>query len=422
MRWYEQAGTPEISFDEHYDAAAKTFTLTLRQHTKPTPCQPEKKPFLIPVAMGLLGGDGEELHSETLILDTAEKTFTFTDIKDPPTPSLFREFSAPIKLKGQSRDRLAFLAAHDTDLFNRWDALQQYATLTLLDDIAAYQAGKPYTLDPGLRDAIAAILKDARLDPAFAAVAILLPTESLLADEMETADPDAIAEVRQAAIAALGTALHAAFLAAYETFGHADPADVSGTAMAHRALKNAALAYLTTAGDTSLAATQYAQAANMTGTLAALANLTKTSDIHRDNALAAFHAKWQHNALVLDKWFALQAIATAPDTLARVQTLTQHPDFDMRNPNRVRSLIAYFTGNQQKFNDKSGAGYKILSDAIIALDPKNPQLAARLCSTFGNWRRFDAQRQGLMRAEIERILATANLSANTFEMASRALA
>jgi aminopeptidase N len=422
MRWYEQAGTPEISFDEHYDAAAKTFTLTLRQHTKPTPCQPEKKPFLIPVAMGLLGGDGEELHSETLILDTAEKTFTFTDIKDPPTPSLFREFSAPIKLKGQSRDRLAFLAAHDTDLFNRWDALQQYATLTLLDDIAAYQAGKPYTLDPGLRDAIAAILKDARLDPAFAAVAILLPTESLLADEMETADPDAIAEVRQAAIAALGTALHAAFLAAYETFGHADPADVSGTAMAHRALKNAALAYLTTAGDTSLAATQYAQAANMTDTLAALANLTKTADIHRDNALAAFHAKWQHNALVLDKWFALQAIATAPDTLARVQTLTQHPDFDMRNPNRVRSLIAYFTGNQQKFNDKSGAGYKILSDAIIALDPKNPQLAARLCGPFGNWRRFDAQRQGLMRAEIERILATANLSANTFEMASRALA
>ena len=207
MHWYEQAGTPEISFEEAYDAAAKTYTLTLRQNTKPTPGQPEKKPFLIPVALGLLDKSGEDIVAETVILDQPEQKFVFENIAEPPVPSLFRNFSAPIKLLGQSRERLKFLAAHDGDLFNRWDSLQQYATLVLLDAIKDHQNGKAFVLDEGLRDAVAAILQDAEKDPAFAAEALILPGESLLADSLDVVDPDAIHAVRGAARAALGEAM-----------------------------------------------------------------------------------------------------------------------------------------------------------------------------------------------------------------------
>ncbi|OYY05490.1 MAG: aminopeptidase N [Acidocella sp. 35-58-6] len=422
MTWYEQAGTPEISFDEHYDAKARRFTLTLRQHTRPTPGQPEKQPFLIPVAMGLLNPTGEEGMADLLILDKAEKTFTFINIPAPPVPSLFRNFSAPVKLLGQSRERLAFLAAHDTDLFNRWDALQRYATLCLLDAIAEYQADKPFVLDAALKDAIARILTNAAQDPAFAAEAILLPGESLLADEMSVVDPDAIHAVRNAARAALGTALRTEFSAAIREFGNCAPHDLSGHAMGCRAVKNAAIGYLAAAGDNERAITQFAANANMTDTLAALAILAETPDTNRDNALNEFYGRWKSNPLVLDKWFAVQARAGAPDTLARVQYLTKHSDFDLKNPNRVRALIGAFASNQARFHEKSGAGYALLADTIIALDAKNPQIAARLCTVLGSWRRFDTNRQNLMRETLERILAVETLSHNSYEMASKALA
>ncbi|HQT63448.1 MAG: aminopeptidase N [Acidocella sp. 20-57-95] len=422
MTWYEQAGTPEISFEEHYDAALQTFKLTLRQHTKPTPGQPEKKPFLIPVSMGLLNPDGSEGMADILILDQSEKTFTFINIPAPPVPSLFRNFSAPVKLLGQSRARLAFLAAHDTDLFNRWDALQRYATLCLLDAIADHQAGKPFVLDRALQDAIANILRGAAHDPAFAAEALILPGESLLADEMSVVDPDAIHAVRLATRAALGKALKAEFTAAMAAFGQAAPLDLSGHAMGSRAVKNAALGYLAAAGDNEPALAQFAANANMTDTLTALTILSETADTNRDNALNEFYGRWKSNPLVLDKWFAVQARAGAPDTLQKVQFLTKHADFDLKNPNRVRALIGAFASNQAKFHDKSGAGYKLLADTIIALDAKNPQIAARLCTVLGSWRRFDSVRQDLMRENLERILAIEALSHNTYEMASKALA
>jgi len=422
MRWYEQAGTPEITFAEAYDAAAKTYTLTLRQHTNPTPGQPEKKPFLVPVGLGLLNASGEDLHSETLVFNQPEQSFTFHNIAEHPVPSLFRNFSAPIKLQGQSRDRLAFLAAKDTDLFNRWDALQQYATLVLLDAVKTHQSGKPFTLDPGLLTAIRATLADAVRDPAFAAEALILPAESLLADAMDVVDPDAIRAVREATRTALGLELWGEFSEAYEHFAATDPADISGPAIASRALKNAALAYLTAAGDSSLAAAQFIASANMTETLAALAALAETTGIHRDSAFAAFYAQWKTNRLVLDKWFSVQARSGAPDTLARVQALTEHPDFDLRNPNRVRALIGAFAANPSKFHTASGAGYQLLADTILRLDEINPQIAARLVTTMGSWRRYDASRQALMRAQLERILAKEKLSHNTYEMASKALA
>jgi len=422
MRWYDQAGTPEITFDEAYDAAAKRFTLTLRQQTRPTPGQEEKAPFLIPVAMALLDEAGRELHAETLRLTEAEQVFIFENIGTRPVPSLFRNFSAPVKLKGQGRERLAFLAAKDTDPFNRWDALQHYATIVLLEAVQRQRTGQSFTLDQGLLEAIAATLRDAARDPAFAAEALLLPGESLLADAMDVVDPDAIRSVREAARRALGQALQAEFSAAYAAFGATDAADVSGAAMARRAMKNTALGYLCAAGENMRAAGQFKSSASMTDRLAALANLADVVDDNRDEAFAAFYAAWKHNALVLDKWFAVQARAGAPDTLERVQALTQHADFDLRNPNRVRALVGAFTSNQAKFHAPSGAGYKLLADTIIALDALNPQIAARLVTAMGSWRRYDATRQALMKAELERILACESLSHNTYELASKSLA
>ncbi|OYV34258.1 MAG: aminopeptidase N [Rhodospirillales bacterium 20-64-7] len=422
MRWYSQAGTPEISFEESYDAAAQRYTLTLRQHTGPTPGQIDKPPFLIPVAMALLGPDGQVLHEETLRLREAEQVFTFEQIAVPPVPSLFRNFSAPVKLLGQDRARLRFLAAHDNDPFNRWDALQQYAATVLLEAVAARGNGAAFALDDGLREAIAAILADAGRDPAFAAQALPLPGENLLADQMPVVDPVAIREVREAAKAALGNVLQAEFAAAYAAFSGDDAADVSGAAMGRRALRNAVLSYLAAAGDTARAAAQFAEASSMTDRLAALAILADTANAERDAAFAAFYRDWQGNALVLDKWFAVQAAAGAPDTLARTQELTRHAKFDLRNPNRVRALVGRFTGNAAVFHDASGAGYRLLADTVLALDPLNPQVAARFVTALGSWRRYDPARQALMRAELDRILAKPDLSHNTYEMASRAVA
>ena len=422
MRWYEQAGTPEISFTESYDPAAQSYTLTLRQHTAPTPGQKVKQPFMIPVSMGLLGAKGNEIHTETLILAQPQQSYTFHNISEPPTPSLFRNFSAPVKLQGQSRERLAFLAAKDADLFNRWDALQQYATLVLLDAVQARQAGQAFTLDAGLLEAVAATLRDAARDPAFAAEALLLPGETLLADAMSIVDPDAIRFVREAARQALGEALREDFFAVYAHFAAVAASDVSGHAIASRALKNAALAYLSAAGDNTLAGAQFLSGENMTDTLAALVNLAEVADERRDDAFASFYDQWHTNALVLDKWFSVQARAGAPDTLARVQALTRHKDFDLRNPNRVRALIGAFAANPSKFHEITGAGYQRLADTILMLDETNPQIAARLTTAMGSWRRYDAARQSLMKAQLERILAKEKLSPNTYEMASKALA
>jgi aminopeptidase N len=422
MGWYSQAGTPEINVVENFDSEKELFTLTLTQHTNPTPGQAEKKPFLIPAVVGLLDDEGRELRAETLVLNEAVQSFNFPNMAVSPIPSLFRAFSAPIKLKGQSRERLAFLASHDTDLFNRWDALQQYATAVLLDAVAAHQAGGIFILDTGLLEAIAATLRDAARDPAFAAEALLLPAESLLADAMAVVDPDAIHTVREAARAALGNALAAEFGNTYREFGHAPDDEKSGSAMAGRALKNAALAYITASGKSDPAAAQFATARNMTDKLAALTNLADIPGEMRDAALRNFYSDWHNTPLVLDKWFSVQARANASDTLARVQALTAHEAFDLKNPNRVRALISAFTGNPAKFHDASGAGYALLTDIVLKLDAANPQIAARLTTALGNWRRFDPARQALMRAALERILGSEKLSHNTYEMASKALA
>ncbi|MGH7068503.1 MAG: aminopeptidase N C-terminal domain-containing protein, partial [Acetobacteraceae bacterium] len=275
-----------------------------------------------------------------------------------------------------------------------------------------------------LIDQIASVLASCGADPAFAAEALRLPNESYLADQMKIADPDAIHRVREAVRSKVGAALKPELLAVYQRMMDAGPYRIDGTAIGRRALRNTALAYLAAADQplgVSLAMSQLELRRNMTDVLAALAVLTAIDCPERASALASFYDGWRRDALVLDKWFAIQAVSPLPATLDSVQALTQHRDFDLKNPNRVRALIGSFSANQVRFHDASGAGYRLLADVIIRLDPLNPQVAARLVAPLGLWRRFGPSRQASMQAELHRILAVSTLSRNVHEMATRSL-
>ncbi len=409
----------------------------MRQVTPPTPGQPEKLPALVPLAIALLGEDGAELPTRLageaqaasgtriLALTEAEQRFTFEDVPSRPVPSLPRGFSAPVKLLGVPRERLRFLAAHDTDPFVRWDAGQQYAAAALRDLAAAWRRGEDLVLDSGLVNAIAATLAVGEADPAFAAEAMTLPAESYLADQMDVVDVDGIHAAREAARTTIGQELGAPLTAAYRRLTDPGAYRIDGASIGRRALRNTCLAYLVAArGDdaVALAKAQFDAGRNMTDVLAALAVLASVDRPERGAALEAFYDRWHAEELVLDKWFAIQAMASLPDTLERVKALSRHPDFDLHNPNRMRSLVASFAiGNPARFHNASGEGYRFLADTIIAVDAGNGQVAARLVPALGNWRRYDPARQDLMRRELERILATPRLSRNTFEMVSKSL-
>jgi aminopeptidase N len=433
VEWYAQAGTPELSVSDSYDPAGRRYTLTLRQSIAATPGQPTKRPVPIPVAMGLLGPNGGELPtrlagdaapadgSRVLLLTDTEASFVFEDVPAQPVPSLLRGFSAPVKLSGVPAERLRFLAAHDTDPFVRWDSLQAYATQLILAQVAQ---GGPGPLDASLADALSATLANADADPAFAAEALALPSEAYVADQMAVADPDTIHAVRDAMRGQIAAQLAEPLRATYRRLTDDGPYRPDGASIGRRALRNACLSYLATQDEgVRLARAQFDAKQNMTDVLAALFVLADTDTPDRVAALAAFHASWHTDDLVLDKWFAIQAMSSRPDTVAAVRTLSRHPDFDMRNPNRVRSLVgAFSSGNQFRFHDASGEGYKFLADIVIALDASNGQTAARLVNPLGAWRRQNPARQGLMRGELQRILATPRLSRGTFEKASKGLA
>lgn len=422
MRWYNQAGTPEITFTEEYVPNAGKYSITLRQSTPATPGQPEKLPFMIPLVLGLVGPDGSDLRSETAVMRDTELTLSFNDLPARPVPSLFRDFSAPVKLRGMTREQLAFLAARDRNQFNRWDALQQYATLVMLEAVERHQAGHAFQLDEGLREALVTLLREAPRDPAFAAEALVLPSETLIADEMQVVDPDAIHAVREATRHALGLSLRDRFAGIHLEYSKAGSAQLTPNTMAARALKNAALNYLGAAGDVSRAGEQFLNGENMTDILAALTLLAERPGPRRDAALETFHTTWRTTPLVLDKWFAVQARSGAPDTLDRIRALLVHPDFDWRNPNRVRAVLGSLTGNPAKFHDVSGGGYRVLTDAVLYLDGVNPQVAARLATALGTWRRYDPARQEQMQTQLKRLLAREKLSPNTYEVVSKALA
>lgn len=434
--WYGQAGTPEVTVADRYDPATRRYELTLRQHTPPTPGQPRKAPLPIPVAMGLIGPNGHALPARLageeaaaegtrlLLLEQEEQRFVFEDVSAPPVPSLLRGFSAPVRLKGVPPERLRFLAVHDSDPFVRWDSGQHYATALILDMVRRHRAGEALSFDEALAHAVLATLAGAEADPAFAAEALVLPGEGVIADQMEVADPEAIHLARRHLRAEIGRRCAQALRQAYDSLAEAPgtPYRVDGVSIGRRALRNACLGYLAAAGEVGLAAAQYGAATNMTDRLAALSLLADTEDAARDAALADFHARWRGDDLVLDKWFSIQAMASRPDTLAQVRALYAHPDFDLRNPNRARSLIgAFASGNPRWFHDASGEGYRFLADAVMALDPLNGATAARLVGPLGQWRRQDAARGALMRAELARIAALPGLSRGTDEKVSKAL-
>ncbi|MBV9816003.1 MAG: aminopeptidase N, partial [Alphaproteobacteria bacterium] len=439
-RWYEQAGTPEVTVEDRWDPATGSYELVTAQKVPPTPGQPEKSPMLIPLAMGLIGADGAELPTQlagetasqpgtrVLPFAAARQSFRFRDVPSRPVPSLLRRFSAPVKLKDVPLDRLKFLAVHDTEPFARWEAGQQVATKLLLERIAAYQRGESAAapLDPDLIAAMRRTLADADRDPAFAAEALMLPGETFLADQLEIIDVESIHAVRETARLELARVLEADLAAAYRELGDAGPYNIDGRSIGRRALRNTCVGYLAAADSAkgaALAMVQFEAAQNMTDVLAALTVLADLDCAERNAALRRFYELWSHDDLVTDKWFALQARSSLPQTAERVRELTRHPAFERKNPNRVRALVGTFAqANQLRFHDADGTGYDLLADEVIALDPLNPTTAARLVQPLGSWRRHGPRRQALMRRELERVLAAPNLSKNTYEMVSKSLA
>jgi len=443
-RWYAQAGTPVVSASGTYDAAARRYSLTLKQHTPPTPGQTEKLPLHIPVAMGLLDGDGADQPlrqdgdsgggrtTRVLDLTEAKQTFEFSDVAPgpdggAPVPSLLRGFSAPVRLEaGYSTADLAFLMAHDSDAFARWEAGQTLASQLMLGLVAEHQAGKPLTLEPAFIEAIRRVLDDPNLDRMFAAQMLGLPSESYIAEQMPVIDFDAIHAVRRFVVATIGAELRDSFLKVYQATRDDRPYSISPREMGRRALGNRALAYISFAEDdtaASLCSDQFHQSNNMTDRMAALACLNDMDRPERSFALAAFYGDWQEEPLVVDKWLALQAMSSLPDTLERVQELMHHDAFSIRNPNKVRALLGSFAfGNPVWFNAADGRGYMFLADRLIELDRLNPQVAARLASAFSRWRRMDETRQGLIRAQLDRVLSAPGLSKDVYEIVSKTLA
>ncbi|HXC26766.1 MAG TPA: aminopeptidase N [Stellaceae bacterium] len=438
-RWYHQAGTPEITVEDHYDAGAKSYELTVSQKTPPTPGQPEKEPVPIPIRMGLIGPNGDEMPTRLageaaardgtrlLVSGEARQTFRFVDVPAPPVPSLLRGFSAPVKLSGVPLDRFKFLAIHDTDPVARWDAGQRAATEVLLDRVDKWRADPNLPpLDADLIDAMRHALAAASHDPAFAAEALALPGEATLADEMEIVDVEAIHAVREDARRTIAIALSTELGETYRNLTNPGPYLTDGVSIGRRALRNVSLAYLAAGnpeGGARLAKAQFDAQRNMTDVLAALSVLADINSTERNAALVAFYQRWQDDPLVVDKWCAIQARSSLPGTINAVKALTRHSAFTRSNPNRLRALVGTFSAaNQLYFHDASGAGYAFLADEVLTLDPDNPQVAARMVQALGQWRRFDPARQALMKAQLQRIHDAKGLSTNTFEMVSKSLA
>lgn len=442
-RWYSQAGTPRLQVSEHFDAQARTYSLTLRQSCPETPDKVEKLPFVIPVALGLLDASGQELPlrladeataagtNRVLAVTEAEQTFTFVDIAEQPLPSLLRGFSAPVKLSfPYSRDQLMFLMQHDTDGFNRWDAGQQLSVQVLQEMIGQYQRGESLVMDSRLLTALASVLDNTELDPAMVAEMLSLPSEAYLAEISEIADVDAIHAAREFARKQLADGLFDGLWARYQANREVSRSTAYVAEKEHfarRALQNIALSYLMLSERPEILAAsleQYDACDNMTERLTALAVLVNSPfEAEKARALQAFAEHFKDNPLVMDQWFSVQAASGLPGGLARVKALMQHPAFTLKNPNKVRALIGAFAGqNLINFHAADGSGYRFLADLVIELNALNPQIASRQLSPLTRWRKYDSKRQALMKAELERILASGPLSSDVYEVVSKSLA
>jgi aminopeptidase N len=442
-RWYSQAGTPRLAVSESYDAAAKTYSLSFKQSCPASPGQGEKLPFVIPVELGLLGAQGQALPlrlqgeaqagaaSRVFAIDQAEQVLTFVDVTERPLPSLLRGFSAPVKLSfPYSRDQLMFLMQHDSDGFNRWEAGQQLSVQVLQELIGQYQRGETLVLDQRLVSALRSVLQNEQLDQAMVAEMLSLPGEAYLTEISEVADVEAIHAAREFARQQLAEALFDLLWQRYQRnrdLSRESAYVAEAEHFARRSLQNIALSYLMLSDQPKVLAAcleQFEVCDNMTERLTALAVLVNSSfEEEKAKALASFADFFKDNPLVMDQWFSVQAASALPGALQRVEQLMLHPAFTLKNPNKVRALIGAFAGqNLLGFHQADGSGYRFLADQVITLNALNPQIASRLLAPLTRWAKYDSARQQLMKAELERILASGELSSDVFEVVSKSLA
>ncbi len=434
--WYSQAGTPRVAVKTRYDAAAQIFEVTLSQSCAVIDAH-TSLPFHIPVAVGLLDSHGRDLplyiagsdgqsHTAVLELTETQQEFRFERVTERPVPSILRNFSAPVVLDIEySDDELAFLMAHDSDAFNRWEAGQRLATRRLLGLTCLMQKSADTNVDQALSDSFRATLNNEALSAAFRDVALNLPAEAVIAEQMKVIDPQAIHAARRFLRRALAHDLRDDFLSAYDanrTTGAYNPDAVDA---GKRALKNLALSYLGELDDVEvhgMMQAQYDNADNMTDRVAALSALVNSSAIGKDAVLTRFYEEFAQEPLVIDKWFSLQAMARNTD-VAAVRKLMQHPAFSIKNPNRARSLIFSFcNGNPAQFHALDGSGYDFWAEQVIALDSINPQVAARLMRTLDRWRKYAPPLKEQMHAALERVAQTKKLSKDVTEVVSKSLA
>ncbi|MFK5914081.1 MAG: aminopeptidase N [Woeseiaceae bacterium] len=436
--WYSQAGTPVLDIETQYDNSEKIFSLTIKQSCADTVGQTNKKSFHIPLQMGLINSDGDDIEliiqgetstnvkNMTLALTKEKQTFVFSDVKSKPILSLNRNFTSPVKINSeQSDEELTFLFANDSNAFNRWEAGQTLAINVLLSLVSDIQKNKKLGLDDSVLQAYKNTLCHPTLDQALIAQAMTLPSESYLADQCETVDVDAIHKARTFMKKAIAQSLKNEFKTVYDACENNKTYSFNAKDMAMRDLKSLCLSYLMCLqGKETIenSLTTIKSATNMTDVLSALSSLSQYDIPERHAALEQFYEKWKHDAQVVEKWFAIQATADFPNVLDKINTLMQHEAFSITNPNKVRSLIGRFcAGNIVHFHNITGSGYTFLADQVLTLDAMNPQIAARLVQNFSRWRRYDEMRQQLMKQQLERIIKEEGLSKDVFEIVSRSL-
>jgi aminopeptidase N len=443
-RWYSQAGTPRLAASGHFDAATGRYTLSLRQSCPPTPGQADKETLMIPVALGLLGTAGnlplrlagEPPDPETadnthrvLVLTEAEQSFVFEQLPEPPVPALLRGFSAPVRLEYlYTTAELCALMSAEEDGFVRWDAAQQLALRVLASAQQQLASGEAVVVEPQYLAAIAALLDDTALDPAMVAEMLRLPGEAYLAELAAAqggADVDAIHAARRAVRQALAGVHGQRLLACYQHLASTRPYAPEAGQIGARSLRNMCLDYLALGGQQGLelAQVQFDGAANMTDRLAALQVLAlHAAPAQREAALERFYRDWQQETLVVNQWLQVQAGIPSGDALQRVQSLLSHPAFDLRNPNKLRSLVGTFANaNPVNFHRADGEGYRFLADILEQLDARNPQMASRLLLPLTKWRNYRGRGE-LMRAQLQRLAARPEVSRDMYEVLGKALA
>jgi len=432
-RWYSQSGTPVLTVRDDYNPELEQYTLHVTQHTPATADQKEKLPLHIPLDIELYDNEGQVIplqhngHPVHHVLNVTEEfqSFIFDNVYFQPVPSLLREFSAPVKLDYKWSDaQLTFLMRHARNDFSRWDAAQSLLATYIRLNVARYQQGQHLSLPLHVADAFRAVLLDADCDPALTALILTLPTENEIAELFDVIDPQAIALVRDALQRTLARELADEFFAIYNANRQSEYR-VEHDAIGQRSLKNICLTYLAF-GDAQLAdklvQVQYHQATNMTDSLAALSAAVAAQLPCRDALLAAYDERWHQDGLVMDKWFVLQATSPAANVLRNVRQLLNHRSFSMSNPNRVRSLVgAFASANPAAFHAKDGSGYKFLVEMLIDLNTRNPQVAARMVEPLIRLKRYDDDRQAMMREALEQLKGLEKLSGDLYEKITRAL-